>query len=64
MISRRWKAKFRVSEATVVLAIISALVALGLAIFLRSYYSYNPSEYRPFDGERERSVLDGHGINR
>ncbi len=47
-----------------VLAILSALVALGLAIFLRSYYSYNPSEYRPFDGERERSVLDGRGINR
>ena len=64
MIPRRWKAKFRVSEATVALAIISALVALGLAILLRSYYSYNPNEYRPFDGERERSVLDGRGMNR
>ena len=64
MIPRRWKAKFRVSEATVALAIISALVALGLAIFLRSYYSYSPNEYRPFDGERERSVLDGRGMNR
>lgn len=64
MIPRRWKTKFRVSEATVALAIIAALVALGLAIFLRSYYSYNPNEYRPFDRERERSAFDGRGINR
>ena len=64
MIPRRWRAKLRFSKATVALAVISALVALGLVIFLRSYYNYNPNEYRPFDGERERSVLDGRGINR
>ena len=64
MIPRRWKAKLRVSEATVALAVIAALVGLGLAIFLRSYYTYNPNEYRPFDRERERSALDSRGINR
>lgn len=64
MISRRWKKKLRFSEATIVLAVIAALVALGLTFFFRTYFAYNSQEYRPFDGQREKVILKDRGITR
>jgi hypothetical protein len=46
------------------LALLAALIALGLAFFLRSYYSYNQNEYRPFDAGREKAILEGREVNR
>jgi hypothetical protein len=54
MIPRRWRSRLR----------LAALIALGLAFFLRSYYSYNQNEYRPFDAGREKVILEGREVNR
>lgn len=64
MIPRRWKSRLRVSEAAVSLALLAALIALGLAVFLKSYYSYDQNEYRPFDAGREKTILEGREVNR
>lgn len=64
MIPHRWRSGLRHSKVTVPLALIAALIALGLAFFLRSYYSYNQTEYRPFDAGREKAILQGRGSNR
>lgn len=64
MIPRRWRSKLRLSEAAVSLALLAALIALGLAFLLKSYYSYNQNEYRPFDAGREKVILEGREANR
>jgi hypothetical protein len=64
MIPRRWRSRLRLSKATVSLAVVAALMALGLAFFLRSYYNYSQNEYRPFDAGREKTLLEGRGVNR
>jgi hypothetical protein len=64
MIPRRWRSRLRLSNSTVSLALLAALIALGLAFFLRSYYSYNQNEYRPFDAGREKVILEGREVNR
>ena len=46
------------------LALIAALIALGLTFFLRAYYTYNVQEYRPFDGEREKVILKDRRVTR
>lgn len=64
MIPRRWRSRLRFSKSTISLAVLAALIALGLTFFVRAYYSYNQNEYRPFDAGREKVILEGREVNR
>jgi hypothetical protein len=47
------KQRLKWGEATVLLALLTALVVLGLSYFVRTYYQHNLKDYHPFDSERE-----------
>ena len=40
----------------VVLCVLAALVALGVAQFIGSFYAYTPPEYRPFEERRLEEI--------
>ena len=60
---RRWKRRLQFGEVIVVLSVLTALLALGLAIFLRSYYSHDPKGYQPLDIMRGKQLeqIQGSG---
>lgn len=47
------EATAQVGEATVLLALLTALLVLGLSYFIRTYYQHDLKDYHPFDSERE-----------
>jgi len=46
---RRWKKTFRYGEAVVLLALLTALLAVGLTVLVRSYYHQDLKGYHPLD---------------
>ena len=46
---RRWKRKVRYGEAVVLLALLTALFAVGLTVLVRSYYHQDLKGYHPLD---------------
>ena len=55
-LSARWRRRLKWSELLVVLALLTACLALGLSYFLRSYYGHNAKGYEPFDTQREQQM--------
>lgn len=53
MLSTRWRRRLRWGEATVLLALLTALLVLGLSYFLNTYYQHDVKDYHPFDSGRE-----------
>jgi hypothetical protein len=49
---RRWKRRFRYGEAVVLLALLTALLAVGLTVLVRSYYHQDLKGYHPLDLSR------------
>lgn len=49
----RWRERLKWGEATVLLALLTALLVLGLSYFVRTYYQHEVKDYHPFDSERE-----------
>lgn len=49
----RWKQQLKWGEATVLLALLTALLVLGLSYFIRTFYQHDLKDYHPFDSERE-----------
>ncbi|MBX3234830.1 MAG: hypothetical protein KF814_01645 [Nitrospiraceae bacterium] len=53
---RRWKRRLHFGEIVVVLSVVTALLALGLAMFLRSYYVHDLKGYQPLDLMRGKQL--------
>ncbi|MET0513906.1 MAG: hypothetical protein ABW047_01065 [Nitrospiraceae bacterium] len=49
---RRWKRRLRYGEAVVLLALLTALLAVGLSVLARSYYHQDLKGYHPLDLSR------------
>ncbi|CAI4032265.1 hypothetical protein DNFV4_02694 [Nitrospira tepida] len=49
----RWRERLKWGEATVLLALLTALLVLGLSYFVGTYYQHEVKDYQPFDSERE-----------
>lgn len=49
----RWRQRLKWGEATVLLALLTALLVLGLSYFISTYYQHEVKDYYPFDSERE-----------
>jgi hypothetical protein len=52
-VTTRWRQRLKWGEATVLLALLTALLVLGLSYFVRTYYQHEVKDYYPFDSERE-----------
>lgn len=46
---RRWKRKLRYGEAIILLALATALLAVGIAVLVQSYYHHDVKGYHPLD---------------
>jgi cytochrome c-type biogenesis protein CcmE len=52
MLSRRWRSRMKFWELAIVLAVIAAALAIGISLFMRSFYSYAPGHFEPKDVHR------------
>jgi len=60
-VKRRWKRRLRFGEIVVALSLVTALLALGLAMFLRSYYIHDLKGYQPLDLMRGKQLEQKQG---
>lgn len=58
---RRWKRRLRFGEVVVALSLVTAFLALVLALFLRSYYDQKPRGYQPLDMVRGKQLEQKQG---
>lgn len=56
-----WKRRLRLGEVVVALALVTSLLALELALFLRSYYGQQLKGYQPLDIMRGKQVEHKQG---
>ncbi|GKS58655.1 hypothetical protein YTPLAS18_21820 [Nitrospira sp.] len=55
-LSAGWRRRLKWSELIVVLALLTACLAMGVSYFLRTYYGHNANGYEPFDTQREQQM--------
>lgn len=58
---RRWKRRLRFGEIVVVLSVLTAVLALAFALFLRSYYDQKLRGYQPLDMVRGKQLEQKQG---
>jgi len=60
-VRRRWKRRLRFGEVVVVLSLLTAVLALALTLFLRSYYDQKSRGYQPLDIVRGKQLEQNQG---
>jgi len=59
MVSSRWRSRLKFLKLAIVLAVLAAAVAIGISLFMRSFYTYAPEDFEPKDLHRGAYIERG-----
>ncbi|MGQ0809793.1 MAG: hypothetical protein ACT4OO_01020 [Nitrospiraceae bacterium] len=56
MSGRRWRARLKFGELVALLALLTALMVLGVSLLIKSFYRHEGKGYYPFDVQRGKQI--------